>query len=200
MKRVPQSRFGRSRKFLRFFLPGGAQGTILWLPGNPVTIVGRNRFLAVFYHESMALLDGTQKLGYMLYDAVAHRTISKGSVACISQGASLAWCGFSNDFSLMTLDSDGMLSMLVATSLPADDDGAEAAAPPISWEWAPVLDTVGFRKSAEDSFWAITCEDGKLVCIPLKGGKQYPDASGRRPVAATLKMKMPLARSAVAKR
>ena len=186
----------RSRKFLRFFLPGGSQGQLLWLPGNLVTIVGRNRFLAVFYHESIPLPDGTQKLGYMLYDAIAHRTISKGPVSCISSGSSLSWAGFSNDYSLVTMDSDGMLSMLAATEM--ETEGSDR---PTSWEWTPLLDTVGLRKSSEDNFWPIACHDGKLLCIPLKGGTQYPDVSGsRRPTPATLKMRMPLARSTLAKR
>lgn len=183
-----------SRKFLRLFSSGGCQGQVLWLPGNPVTVVGRGRFLAVFYHESMPLQDGTQKLGCMLYDAVASRTIAKGPVCCITAGSSLSWAGFSNDFSLMAMDSDGMLSMLQATSLPSDDGGGE----PASWEWSPLLDTVGLRKSSEDSFWPITVFDGKLVCIPLKGGIKYPDAT-RRPITATIGMKMPLARSTLAK-
>ncbi|CAB9500649.1 WD repeat and HMG-box DNA binding protein 1 [Seminavis robusta] len=183
-----------SRKFLRFFLSGGSQGHVLWLPGNPVTMVGRNRFLAVFYHESIPLPDGTQKLGYLLYDAVAHRTISKGSVSCTSSGSSLSWAGFSNDYSLMAMDSDGMLSMLVATE--GETDGPT----PTSWEWAPLLDTVGLRKSSEDNFWPITCHDGKLLCIPLRGGIQYPDVTGsRRPTPATLKLRMPLAKSTFSK-
>ena len=139
----------------------------------------------------MPLLDGTQHLGYMLFDAVTSRTVSKGSVSCISAGSSLSWAGFSNDLSLMAMDSDGMLSMLVATSM--------IDAEPNSWDWAPVLDTIGLRKSADDNYWPITVYDGKLVCIPLKGGIEYPDA-GRRPITATLGMKMPLARSMLAKR
>lgn len=189
---------GSSRKFLRLFTSGGAQGQILWLPGNPVSIVGRGRFLAVFYHESMPLTDGTQKLGYMLYDAVGSKTICKGPVCCITAGSSLSWAGFSNDCSLMTMDSDGMLSMLLATSLPSDENG-DSQVQPTSWEWSPLLDTVGLRKSSEDNFWPITVFEGKLVCIPLKGGKQFPDAA-RRPTTAVIGMKMPFARSTLAKR
>lgn len=164
-----------------------------------MTMAGRNRFLAIFYHESMPLQDGTQKLGYMLYDAVANKTLSKGPVSCISLGSSLAWVGFSNDCSLMAMDSDGMLSMLLATSIDgiAEDD-TPGLSETISWEWAPLLDTVGLRKSSDDTFWPVMVYDGKLVCIPLKGGTQYPDA-GRRPVTTTLSMRMPLARSTIAK-
>jgi len=37
-------------------------------------------------------------------------------------------------------------------------------------------------------------QDGRLVCVPLKGGSTYPDAA-RRPITTTLALRMPLATS-----
>lgn len=181
-----------SRRFLRLFSSGGNQGQILWLGGEPLTMVGRSRLLAVFYHEAAPLHDGTQKLGYMLVDALANRVVSRGSSTCISTGSSLSWAGFSNDGSLMAMDSDGMLSMLVSSDIPPEDGQST------SWEWVPMLDTVGLRKSSDDSFWPVTVYDGKLVCVPLKGGTKYPDAT-RRPVTTSLGLRLPLARGNLAK-
>lgn len=180
-----------SRKFLRVFSPGGNQNQIVWLKGPPVTIAGRGRLLAVFYLESSPLRDKTQQIGYTLWDAVNFRVVSRGSVSCLSNGASLSWVGFSNDLSLMVMDTDGMLSMLFATGQ-GSVDGAHI------WEWAPVLDTIGFRKSSDDCHWPVTVHNGKLICVPLKGGNTYPDAN-RRPVTTTLGLKMPLAKSVVPK-
>ena len=185
------SRSPLSRRFLRFFSSGGNQTQVIWLKGEPVTIVGRGRFLAVVYHESNPLPDGTQKLGYTLFDAVSCSAITSGSVSSISAGSQLEWAGFSNDCSLIVMDSDGMLSMLVGMTL--NDDPVK-----YSWEWSPMLDTVGLRKSSDDKFWPITVQDGKLVCVPLKGGNEHPDAS-RRPVTSTLPFRMPLARGTVDK-
>jgi hypothetical protein len=126
-------------------------------------MAGRARFVAVFYHDSTHLPDGTQKLGYLLYDAISNRTVAKGSVSCISSAGSLAWAGFDNKGSLLAMDSSGMLSMW--------DNGVNA--------WLPVLDLVGLRKSNEDSHWPITANDGKLECVPLKEGAKYPDATRR---------------------
>jgi WD40 repeat protein len=175
-----------SRNFLRFFSSGGNQGQVTWLKGDPVTMAGRGRFMAVFYHLGSPLSNGSQKLGYTLWDAANFQVLSHGSVSCLSKGASLTWVGFSNDCSLMAMDSDGMMSMLVQ----AGSDG--------HWEWVPVLDTIGLRKSADDQFWPVTVCDGKLVCVPLKGGNTYPDAA-RRPVTDTLGMRLPLAPSSIAK-
>ncbi len=171
-----------SRKFLRFFSAGGNQGQIIWLKGDPVTMAGRGRFLAVFYHDTAPLDDGTQQLAYMLWDACNNEVLSEGPVCCLGKAASLTWVGFSNDYSLMSMDSDGMLSMLVQV-------GAA------KWEWAPVLDTIGLRKSIDDQFWPITVFDGKMVCVPLKGGNAFPDAA-RKPVTSTLGLRLPLAASA----
>lgn len=167
---------------------------MIWLGGEPVTMVGRSRFLAVFYHESAPLADGTQKLGYLLFDATTNRTITKGSVSGISKGSSLLWAGFSNDGSLLTMDTDGMVSMLVCSSLANNTESI-----PTNWEWMPMLDTVGLHKSAEDSYWPITMYDAKLICVPLKGGTKHPDAA-RRPVTAALGLRLPLARGALTKR
>lgn len=182
-----------SRRFLRLFSPGGNQGAVVWLKGEPVTMVGRSQYLAVFYHEGAPLLDGTQKLGYLLMDAFENKVISKGSASCISSGGSLSWAGFGNDGSLLAMDSDGMLSMLVNTG------SAEGNVSTDDWEWMPMLDTLGLRKSSDDSHWPITVDDGKLICVALKGGVKHPDAS-RRPVTAALGFRIPFARGALGKR
>jgi len=176
-----------SRRFLRLFSSGGNQGQMFWLEGEPITMAGRSRFLAVFYHEGEPLRDGTQKIGYKLIDALTNRVVTKGSASCVSAGSTLTWVGFNNDGSLLAMDSEGMVSMLVCT----DTDS--------SWEWMPMLDTLGLRKSSDDSFWPVSVYDGKLVCVPLKGGTKHPDAT-RRPVTASLGLRLPLARGTLVKR
>jgi chromosome transmission fidelity protein 4 len=177
-----------NRRFLRFFSAGGNQGPVIWLAGDPVTIVGRSKFVAVFYHEGLPFADGTQKLGYIIYDGITCEIIVSGSLSCISKRSSLNWAGFSKEGSLMAMDSDGMLSMLVAVE--NQDKGNKS----FSWNWAPMLDTVGLRKSLEDSFWPVTVQDGKFVCVPLRGGNEHPDAA-RRPVTTALNLRMPFAYS-----
>jgi len=141
-------------------------------------MVGRGRMLAVIYHRADPLLDGTQQLGYMLYDTRDLKTVHTGALSCISSAGSLTWVGLDSDSSLVALDSSGMISMLIQGT------------------WSPMLDTVGLRKSVDDRFWPIAVKDGKFICVPLKGGTQYPDAA-RRPVTATLIFRMPMARGGV---
>ena len=155
-------------------------------------MVGRGGMLAVFYHQSSPLADKTQQLGYTLWDAADFRVISRGSLSCLSKGSSLSWVGFSNDLSLMAMDTGGMMSMLTTTG-EGNSDGIYI------WEWTPVLDTIGLRKSSDDCHWPVTVHNGKLVCIPLKGGNTYPDAN-RRPVTTTLGLRIPLAKSVVSKK
>jgi Minichromosome loss protein, Mcl1, middle region len=144
--------------------------------------------LAVFYHESEPLRDGTQKIGFTLFNGQNAQTITKGSVSSLSNGALLAWAGFSNDGSLTIMDSIGLVSMLVHS-----DESSILSQPDSSqWEWIPMLETDRLKKSSDDSYWPISVYDGKLVCIPLKGGTCYPDAT-RRPITTALGFKMPLA-------
>ena len=174
-----------SRKYIRFFSTGGNQGQMFWLKGDPVTMAGRGRFMAVVYHDSIPLADGTQQLAYQMWDGTTCEVFSEGPLSCLNKGASLTWLGFSNDMSLLAMDSDGMLSMLVQT-------GGN------KWEWTPILDTMGLRKSMDDQFWPITVYDGKMVCVPLKGGNTHPDAT-RKPVTSTLGLRLPLATSSSGK-
>lgn len=172
-----------SRRYLRLFSSGGNQEQIAWLNGDPVTLAGRSRFLIVFCHRARPLVDKTQQLDYVLWDVGSFTVISQGPLTCLGKGASLSWAGFSSDCAPMVMDSDGMLSMLAPCSTVGRN-----------WQWIPVLDTLGLRKSTEDNFWPITVQDGRLVCVPLKGGSMYPDAA-RRPITTTLGLRMPLATS-----
>jgi hypothetical protein len=157
-----------------------------------VCMAGRGRYLGVFYHKSAPFAKNrTQQLGYTLWDAKDFHVISEGSVSCLSEGSILEWVGFDSDCGLFAMDSGGILSMLV----PATNASFSSSR---SWKWAPVLDTVGLRKSSDDHHWPVTVYDGKLICVPLKGGNTYPDAA-RRPVTTSLSLRMPLARSVVAK-
>jgi chromosome transmission fidelity protein 4 len=176
-----------SRRFLRLFSLGGIQSHILWIPGEPITVVGRNRFVAVFYHDSEPLRDGTQKIGCLLMDATTANVLTRGPISSISKESSLQWAGFSNDHSLVTVDSEGVVSMMVCTTN-LSSQGNDS----VSWDWMPMLDMSELKKSSDDSFWPITVFDGKLVCVPLKGSTKYPDAT-RRPVTTTLCFRMPLA-------
>jgi Minichromosome loss protein, Mcl1, middle region len=86
------------------------------------------------------------------------------------------------------MDSHGLVSMLVHSDESAGLNQLEGS----QWEWIPMLETERLKKSSDDSFWPISVFDGKVVCVPLKGGTCYPDAT-RRPVTTALGFKIPLA-------
>ena len=119
-------------------------------------------------------------MAYMVFDCVTKTEVSTGAVSGMSTRASLAWAGFSDDFSLIVMDTEGMVSMLGQS---------------IGWQWMPVLDTNTKKKNKEDNFWPVAVKDGKLVVVPLKGGNEYPEALGARPIAAVLPFRVPLARA-----
>lgn len=126
--------------------------------------------------------DGTQLLGYSIIDGVNGTTVATGDVSALSPGASLTWAGFTETCALTVMDSDGMLSLLARPNNELSSVG----------NWVPFLDTVGLKKSISDNFWPVEVNGGRLVCVLLRGGKEYPDAA-RRPVTTTLKLRMPMA-------
>eukprot|EP00571_Detonula_confervacea_P002422 CAMPEP_0172315686 /NCGR_PEP_ID=MMETSP1058-20130122/25981_1 /TAXON_ID=83371 /ORGANISM="Detonula confervacea, Strain CCMP 353" /LENGTH=1247 /DNA_ID=CAMNT_0013029825 /DNA_START=112 /DNA_END=3855 /DNA_ORIENTATION=+ len=173
------------RRFLRLFTISGIQGPVLWIPGTPVTVVGRDRFCAVFYHTSpSAMSDRTQLLGYTIFDGLTGATVASGQVSALSAGSSLNWAGFSDKCALSIMDSDGMLSMLAR--YPGTNSSSN------NGNWMPMLDTVGLKKTMNDNYWPVEVHGGKLICVLLRGGREYPDA-GRRPVTTTLNLRIPLA-------
>lgn len=131
--------------------------------------------------------DGTQLLGYTVLDGLTGATVANGEVSALSPGSSLSWAGFTDKCALSVMDSDGMLSMLARYG-----EGVGGARAATSGNWMPMLDTVGLRKSMSDVFWPVEVHGGKLVCVPLKGGQEYPDAA-RRPVTTTLALRVPMA-------
>jgi Minichromosome loss protein, Mcl1, middle region len=140
--------------------------------------------VVVIFHQGQPLPDGSQCLGYMLVDILGNDIVSKGPLSCLSQKSSLTWIGLSNAMSVMAMDSNGIVSMLVKCKS--------------NYEWMPMMDTMGLRKSRSDSFWPLTVYDGKVVCVPLKGGSTYPDAA-RRLVTSELGLRIPLAKAMVTK-
>lgn len=170
-----------NRQFMRFFSSSGIQGPVVCIKGDPVTLVGCGQFTAVFYHECDPLINGTQRLGYTIFNGITGSKVSEGSLSAISKGHSLEWAGFDDQQSVCIMDSDGMVSMLFH-----GESGLSSSS------WIPVLDTTTFKKSASDTFWPISAIDGKLVCVPLKGSDNYPDAI-RRPVTTSLPFKIPVA-------
>ncbi|KAL3764899.1 hypothetical protein ACHAW5_003548 [Stephanodiscus triporus] len=179
-----------SRRFLRLFTVSGLQGPVLWIPGEPVTIVGRDRFVAIFYHRSAApMSDGTQLLGYSIFDGLTGATVAGGDVSALSHGASLTWVGFNETCALSIMDSEGMFSMLARYPSSSNANNGN---------WMPLLDTVGLKKSTSDTYWPVEIHGGKLVCVLLRGGRVHPDAA-RRPVTTTLSLRIPMATSLTAK-
>ena len=174
----------KSRRFLRLFTAGGVQGPVLWLPGQPVAVVGREGLCAVFHHRSpSAESDGTQLLGYAVYDGRTGSVVGSGDLSALSPGSSLAWAGFNEKSALCVMDSAGMVSML---SLPSQSSSSRVGA------WMPVLDTAGHRRTSTDSHWPVELHGARFVCVLLRGGRTYPDA-GRRPVTTSLGLRLPMA-------
>lgn len=164
---------------------------MLWIPGEPITAVGRHRFVAVFYHRSTApMKDGTQLLNYAIFDGLTGATVISGDVSALSPGASLTWVGFNENCALSLMDSEGMFSMLAR--YPGESNSSNG-------NWMPLLDTVGHKRSTNDIFWPVEIHGGKLVCVLLRGGREYPDAM-RRPVTTTLNLRIPMATTLTAKR
>lgn len=152
-----------SKRRLRLFGEAGAQMAVLALPGKIISSCAHGPLLAIFYHAGAPIASNddeegeydaleTQNIGWWVLHVNSKRILSSGSPLPLSPGATLNWCGFStNEGSLCTFDSNGVLRQLAATQrfIPAatplvsvDSKHAMSAIVP-SWSdmWFEILDT-----------------------------------------------------------
>lgn len=88
-----------STNLVRIFSSSGLQTYMFCLEGDPVTIVGRGRFLCMIYHRtSPDPVSGTQRLGYTLMNVTTKETLTTGPLSSVSApGSGLAWVGIGED-------------------------------------------------------------------------------------------------------
>ena len=102
----------------------------------------------------------------------------------------VAWARFTDKCALAAMDSKGVLSML---ALHSNSPSASAGGRML------MLDSAGPRKLAGDEFWPVEVHGGRLLCVPLRGGRDHHNA-GRRSVTTSLKLRIPLATGLTFKR
>mmetsp|Transcript_10364 Transcript_10364/g.21332 ORF Transcript_10364/g.21332 Transcript_10364/m.21332 type:complete len:999 (-) Transcript_10364:60-3056(-) len=166
-------------RFLRTFTLNGVQTEIFWIPGDVVTTVARDRFLAVVYHGDGLAVSAGQNLLFKVYDMNTREVVQQGQLGCIAGDGKLMWSGFSDSLQLCVMGTDGYVSGLTGKG-----------------EWFPMLDTMALKKSREDKFWPVSVNSGKFVVVPLKGGNENPEVL-RRQVTSALQVRIPIARGGV---
>jgi hypothetical protein len=150
----------------------------------------------VIYHRADPFNNGTQAMGYDLWDIQAEsagdnlpKLMHNDVMLALPAGVTDAvkWVGFS-DASMgalpMVLTSDGMMLGL---------------SPVMNWSWAALLDTraknaAGTSIGKFQECWPVSVQDGKLmsVLVPIKSKYPFPEVAMPRPTILSYALRIPV--------
>ncbi|KAF9934592.1 hypothetical protein FBU30_001356 [Linnemannia zychae] len=166
-----------SRGFVRIFSQSGVQ-TNLYSVGSIVSIAGFHDLAVIIYHQGEPF-EGSQNLGYLMYNVSTNQRIQRGSLP-VSDDTTVTWLGFSEYGVPAFYDDSGVVHVL--NHYRRIDQG----------QWVPILDT-NFLESDPESgtptYWPIGLTDQSLTCIKCRKGETEP--SFPKPFVTELPLRMP---------
>lgn len=163
---------GTDTRFVRIFSYMGNQREILCVPGAIVAMTSHQNKLMVVYHSGIS--EEEQVLSCLLVDAFGLTLRSRTVALPITPRSKLAWVGFSDKGSPITLDSFGMVRAFKSNL------------------WFPVCDSTQHAKGASDHFFIVEVSESKQVIQAVHcRGASFP-VTHPRPMVNELAMRMPL--------
>ncbi|CAN8268394.1 unnamed protein product [Cochlearia groenlandica] len=166
-----------SLNFLRIYTEGGLQKHILSLDGPVVTAVGCKDQLVVVTHVSDCLPSNEQVMEFRIFNISRLTQELKGRVA-LTPGSRLTWIGFSEEGSLSSYDSEGVLRVFTSQ---------------YGGSWIPIFST-SKEKKQEENYWVVGLNRTSLYCVACKRPELYPQVTPK-PILTILDLALPLASS-----
>ena len=147
--------------YLRLFSAGGLQREVLSLAGPPVTLVGAADKLFAVIHAGHPLPKQQSLAYYLLKISLRSPVVIKSGPLPlpISRNAELYWAGISDMGLPATVDSVGVVRLLLPGTV-----------------WYPVCETKAHLKGKSETFYVISVDqmDGAVVGVTCKTGKYPP--------------------------
>lgn len=168
-----------SRRLLRLFSNSGLQRAVISLPGPIICLAGHGPKLFMAYHAGMGM-DDEQSIGYALMNIdkkspIGYEWLANPQLLPLGPECELSWAGFSDEGTLSTMDSSGLLQVQLRPGM-----------------WMPLLDTRQNVKGKSDHYFLIGLSElEKCVRCVLCKGARYPPTLPR-PNIALLDVKLPL--------
>ncbi|XP_046384284.1 WD repeat and HMG-box DNA-binding protein 1 [Ischnura elegans] len=176
---------------LRFFTIGGCQREVMSIPGQVVCLTGHEHFLVVVFHGGIGV-DGDQHLFYQVVKVGSRSAGGAGLLAHppqplpLSQKSTLSWVGFTDEGSVATQDSLGVIRLLFTAR---SDKGSNSSS---AGSWVPVCKTNSNLKNKYDHYFVLGVSEKyqNVRCVLCKGS-HYPQTTPR-PSVVEIPMQMPL--------
>ncbi|KAG0380187.1 hypothetical protein BGX24_009701 [Mortierella sp. AD032] len=165
-----------SRGYVRTFSQSGIQ-TGIYSVGSIVAVAGLQDLAIVIYHQGEPF-EGSQNLGYVMYNVGTNQRIQRGSLP-VSDDTTVTWLGFSEFGAPAFYDDSGVVHIL--NHYRRIDQG----------QWVPILDTAFLETTSDNhpTYWPVGLTDETLTCIKCRSGETEP--SFPKPFVTELPLKMP---------
>ncbi|XP_046632303.1 WD repeat and HMG-box DNA-binding protein 1-like isoform X3 [Daphnia pulicaria] len=168
-----------SRNLLRLFSNSGLQRAMISLPGPILCLAGNGSKLFMAYHSSLGMFS-EQSIGYALVgidrkSPIGYEWLANPQTLPLGPECDLSWAGFSDEGTLATMDSSGLLQVQLRSGM-----------------WMPLLDTRQNVKGKSDHYFLIGLSElEKCVRCVLCKGARYPPTLPR-PNMSLLDVRLPL--------
>ncbi|XP_037576372.1 LOW QUALITY PROTEIN: WD repeat and HMG-box DNA-binding protein 1-like [Dermacentor silvarum] len=162
-----------SSGLVRLWTLSGLQKAVWRAPGPVVALVASGRSLALIFHQGAGVTAEWQALAVVQYN-VGAGVLEPPIPVPLAERQRLAWAGYTDEGSLCTVDSDGVLSILGS-----------------SYGWNPVCNTRDNVKSQSDHYFVLgVSETRQQVRALMCKGSRYPPTLPR-PVMVVLDFSLP---------
>jgi chromosome transmission fidelity protein 4 len=165
-----------NRRMIRLFSLSGLQANVMSMPGDIVSVFADGPVFGVVYHAGYGAAN--QVLEVRTFDFVSGKMLMESRI-CLSNEASLAWIGFTDEHAVATYDSEGIMRVF---------------SPDFGGSWIPIFDASLERKGGEN-FWvfSVSMVSNELQCIVCADTKEPVVPSGSaRPVVTAPPLHVPV--------
>ncbi|XP_023235123.1 WD repeat and HMG-box DNA-binding protein 1-like [Centruroides sculpturatus] len=164
-------------RLIRIFSIGGIQLEIFNIPGPVVCITAYEKTLSVIYHQGYGV-PGDQNLMMIIFKVNDKKQLFLNPIPVpLSPKSTLFWSGFTDEGTVCTVDSSGIVRLLNFE---------------FNNKWLPVANTKGHTKGKSDHYFVIGISEiqQNIRCIPCKGSRYPPTLP--RPAVTVLPFQLPL--------
>jgi hypothetical protein len=140
---------------------------------------GRGNLTAVVYH-SPEVVPGTQSLKVQFWQFDAKMTMLYDGPLCLSPNSTLKWAYINDQGVLVTMDSTGMIRVLLGT---------------MNWAWMNLCNAKTMPSLIDEKemfIWPISYRNHQLLYVPLFNKQPHPQVSIERPLPRSVTLTMPM--------
>ncbi|XP_050732101.1 WD repeat and HMG-box DNA-binding protein 1-like [Eriocheir sinensis] len=165
------------RRNLRVFGTSGTQRELMALPGPVVCLAGLEDMLLVVCHSGVGVAGDQCMSALVLCVGGERHPVPQATPLPLSPRAYLAWAGFTDEGTPLTMDSYGVVRLMNYS---------------LGYNWTSILNTRAHARSKTDHYFLVGASEmqGNVRCVFCKGARYPPTLP--KPHVTLLDIRLPL--------